>query len=239
MLQEAIEKRLADLESQVKTLRVLLDIEEIKTVQRAYGYYLEHWMAEEVIDCFADGPDTLLSLYEGTWTGKEGIRRYFMANDNPSPDFLHQVMQVSPIVDVESDGKTGHGRWYSWGCVAAPNAGGMRQFFMGGIYEVVYLKQDAKWKIWKLKYSLHIAADPTRGWVSPERLAKSQPAERQPQEDPRKPDIPPGGMDTRYPSGYIFPFHFTHPVTGRATSEARRNAALKYIPNMFSSEKRE
>jgi hypothetical protein len=35
--------------------------------------------------------------------------------------------------------------------------------------------------------------------------------------------------DLRYVSGYIFPFHFTHPVTGKPTSEAKLNARLKPI----------
>ena len=33
--------------------------------------------------------------------------------------------------------------------------------------------------------------------------------------------------DLRYVSGYVFPFHFTHPVTGKPTSEPVRNAQLK------------
>ena len=43
-------------------------------------------------------------------------------------------------------------------------------------------------------------------------------------------------MDTRYPSGYIFPCHFKHPVAGQKTSEDEHNAALKYVPNIFSEE---
>jgi hypothetical protein len=60
--------KIEELEAKVKTLenkiRTLEDIEEIKKLQRAYGYYLEHWMAEDIIDCFADGPDTSLLVQE-------------------------------------------------------------------------------------------------------------------------------------------------------------------------------
>jgi hypothetical protein len=41
------------------------------------------------------------------------------------------------------------------------------------------------------------------------------------------PDIPVDKADLRYVSGYIFPFHFKHPVTGKETSEGVRNARLK------------
>ena len=44
-----------------------------------------------------------------------------------------------------------------------------------------------------------------------------------------KADIAMDPKDLRYVSGYIFPFHFTHPVTGKPTSEAKLNARLKPI----------
>ena len=48
-------------ESRIKALenhvRLLQDIEAIKTLQTEYGYYLEHWMVEEIVDCCADRPE--------------------------------------------------------------------------------------------------------------------------------------------------------------------------------------
>jgi hypothetical protein len=35
--------------------------------------------------------------------------------------------------------------------------------------------------------------------------------------------------DLRYVTGYIFPFHFKHPVTGKPSSETTLNARLKPI----------
>ena len=46
-----IEARLLELEDKV---RILDDIEAIKKLQRSYGYYIEHWMYEEIVDCFSD-----------------------------------------------------------------------------------------------------------------------------------------------------------------------------------------
>jgi hypothetical protein len=106
---------------------------------------------------------------------------------------------------------------------------------MGGIYECEYIKENGTWKILKLEYSLQLAADPRTGWVSPERVATIDSSVKRKYAGPR-PDVPPHGMDTRYPSGFIFPFHFKHPVTGKETSEARRNASLKFVPNRFAAE---
>ena len=69
-----VEARLEVLEKQV---RILQDIEQIKKLQRAYGYYLEHWMLQELLDCFSDSPDVVLDLYPGTYLGKEGVKRYY------------------------------------------------------------------------------------------------------------------------------------------------------------------
>ena len=42
-----------------------------------------------------------------------------------------------------------------------------------------------------------------------------------------KEDDKPRDVNTNYPSGYIVPFHFKHPVTGRKSGEAKRNASFK------------
>jgi hypothetical protein len=54
-----MESRIKELEKQVGTLR---DIEDIQRLQKSYGYYLQHWMYEEIIDLFSDSPDTVLNI---------------------------------------------------------------------------------------------------------------------------------------------------------------------------------
>jgi hypothetical protein len=227
---EALEARIKTLENQVKEqqdqLRTFKEIEEIKRLQRAYGYYLENWMAQEVIDCFADGPDVVLELGVGTFLGKEGVKRFFNAyldqDGKVSPEFLHMVMQLSGIVDVNSDGKTATGRWYAWGALALPMGKSIHQRYLGGVYGVEYVKQDRKWRIKILRFHPKIASFPTQGWVEPERVATTG------AETVRRifsPDIP-RPFVTEYPSGYISPFQFKHPVTGKETSDKERNASL-------------
>lgn len=53
------------------------DIEAIKKLQKAYGYYVEHMMYPEIVDCFADSPDVILDWLEGKYVGKTGVRKYF------------------------------------------------------------------------------------------------------------------------------------------------------------------
>jgi hypothetical protein len=62
------------------------------------------------------------------------------------------------------------------------------------------------------------------GFVSPERVKAVKPGSdiKHP-----VPDIPGKGTRTVYPAGYIFPFHYPHPVTAKKTSENERNKLIK------------
>jgi hypothetical protein len=218
-----LEARITALEKQS---RITQDIEEIKKLQRTYGYYIEQGMRDEIVDLFADGPDVALHLVGlGTFTGKDGVRRYFKSDYKETPDSekLTQVMQLSGVVNVSPDGQTAQGRWYGWGGFALPQGGGIRQIYLSGIYENDYIKEDGKWKIKVLRHCITYAADPKKGWVKPERVGAIDP--KSVIEEP-KPNIP-DNTQPRYPSGYIFPFHFTHPITGKETSEKARNAYFK------------
>jgi hypothetical protein len=216
-----METRIKELEEKV---RVLDDLESIKRLQRSYGYYLEHWMYEEVIDCFADAPGTELNIMVGIFLEKEGVRRYFTGEKDrySNPELLHQIMQLSGVVDIAPDGKTAEGRWYGFGAAAIPRGEGVIQDLTGGIYTVTYIKEDGKWKIHKLMWNPCYTCPPTEGWVKPERVnaASVRSGGVYPRADkPRE-------LDPHYPSGYIVPFHYKHPVSGKVTSEREHNKAM-------------
>jgi hypothetical protein len=227
---ETMEKRIKALESQVreqqKQLQNYRDIEDIKRLQRAYGYYIENWMSQELVDCFADGPDVSLEIALGNFIGKESVKRFFNTyldqKKNQDPEFLHMVMQLSGIVDVEPDGDKANGRWYAWGAIALPRKDGTHQAYMAGIYTALYVKQNGKWKIKNLRFHPKISSFPSKGWVNPDKVAADDARSRR--VPPILPDIP-RAYDTKYPSGFISPFHFKHPVTGKETSDKKRNAA--------------
>ncbi|MGD9240685.1 MAG: nuclear transport factor 2 family protein [Desulfobacterales bacterium] len=216
-----METRIEVLEKQVQTLQ---DLEEIRTLQRAYGYYLEHWMADEITDLFSDGPDVSLTLAAGTYLGKDGVKKYFTTT-KPNNEFLHQVMQLAGIVKVDPDGKTAKGRWSGFGAVAVPHENGVREIFMGGIYGGEYVKEDGVWKFKKLRFDMNYTATPATGWVKPDRLVVPDPSfvpTRLEADIPRT-------FNPGYPSGYIFPFFYKHPVTGKKSSEEKINAAIEGV----------
>src|SRR4030042_2585060 len=100
MKTEELETKVKELERQVKALQKLQDIEDINKLQKAYGYYLMNWMHEELIDCFSRSPETILEGPPGTFIGKDGPRRFFgNINTKKDPEFMHQMMQLSGIVN--------------------------------------------------------------------------------------------------------------------------------------------
>jgi hypothetical protein len=220
-----------DLEARIKGLEkkvgLLEDVNEVKRLQRVYSYYVMHMMRDEIYDCFADSPDVVLHWLEGTWKGKEGVKRYFgVGTDRPEPPpgFLHQVMPIAGVVDVDTDGKHAKGRWYSFGGVAVPDqkTGKTNPSIVGGLYEIEYIKQKGVWKFLKIDWIIPLSIRiPAESWTSVEALGKMIENFKAPEAD-----VPAVKGDPRFVSGYIFPFHYNHPVTGKPTSETAKNKKL-------------
>ena len=132
-------KTVAKLEAKLKTkedieeklearLRIMEDIEAIKKLQRAYSYYLEHWQEEEVLGLWSHSPDVTVEMNNGgQYKGWEAVKEFPLCSplyslwwgEKPPGDFLHMLMPIAGIVDVDPDGKTAKGRWYGLGHYAS------------------------------------------------------------------------------------------------------------------------
>src|SRR4030042_6223357 len=132
----------AELEAKVKMLeeeiRTLKDIEEIKTLQRIYGYYLDNDMNDDVIKLFSDNTESVEVADRGVFLGKEGVRKFFKLAlgkglKKPPPELsLHPVMQHQGVVHVAKGGKTAKGRWQGWMLGVKPVAGARREIWGHG-----------------------------------------------------------------------------------------------------------
>jgi hypothetical protein len=223
-LEIKIQKLEKQVEAQAKELTILKDIEAIKRLQKAYGYYVEHMMYQEIVDCFSDSPEVRLNWLEGQWLGKEGVKKYFAFMQKTPPDFQHQVMQIAGIVDIDPDGKTASGRWYAFGGMFFPQPEGMKRAFVSGIYEMRYIKENGTWKLLQIKWVIPYAVSPAGEWRMPEDVNRPYLAG---QWRGPAPDVQLDKEDLRYITGYVFPFHYPHPVTGKPTSENIKNERLK------------
>jgi hypothetical protein len=207
----------ATTEKQEKRLQRLEDIEAVKKLHRAYGYYLEHWDEEEIIGLFSHCDDVSVEIHDtGLYKGWEAVEKSFHFADHYTafngkktapPEFLHILMPIAGIVDIEPDGKKAKGRWYGFGLAALDRGGKLRAMIGAGIWENEYIKEDGVWKILKVFWNEIIASPLDEGWVKTPYLA-NPPAKNRP---PTSPNVHPA----TYPSGYIFPYHYKNPVTGK------------------------
>jgi hypothetical protein len=227
----SLENSLKAYQNLAKEVQILKDKEEIATVQYCYGYYFEKGMIDEILDLFADGPDVEMSWGgKMTWKGKDVLKKTWAQLQKPmegDPEFMHLVMMLDPIITVASDGQTAKGRFYAYGMPAVPHDGGVHPSVFAGIYENNFIKQNGKWRIQRMELGILCKiVDPKDTYVKRERIEAAGKMEYKGQKIS-------GGeaneLNTEYPSGYIIPFHFKHPVTGKETSENARNAKNPHI----------
>lgn len=220
MNEEVLKAKIEKLEARVRALekfegrvRTLEDIEQVKKLQRIYGYYLDNDMYDDVIDLFSDNTESVEIADHGVFLGKEGVRKFFniiMGREGtpvPPELSLHLVLQLQGIVHVAKDGKTAKGRWQGWMAGAKPLAGVMRQIWGHGIYENEYVKEDGVWKFKKIHFNLTFQTPYEDGWVK-------TPVINRPKHYSIKPDKPSTAYHP-YPSGYIVPYHWKNPVPKR------------------------
>ena len=200
MLAETVGK----LEARLKNTE---DAEAVKKLQKAYNYYLQRWQFEEIIPLFSQSPEVTVEISDsGQHKGLEGVKKYFSHNINPPPEFLHILMPIAGIVDVNPDGKIAQGRWYGLGIQAIPIDGKIRARWTMGIWENEYVKENGKWKFKKLFFNGIFSTPYEDGWVKTPHFAPGI---------KDKPAPGPGSPSKGYPSGYIFPYHYKNPVTGK------------------------
>jgi hypothetical protein len=223
MTLEEMESKISLLEARLKVLekveakvQMLEDIEEIQKLQKSYGYYLENMLVEDIVDLFSDDEDVELWVTAGKFKGKQEVNRLYsyIRSSFPSKEFLHQLIQLSGIVHVNPDGKSARGRWYGLGVNALPlKDGKVNPGWMNGIYEMEYIKEDGRWKIKKLRWCMTFRASWTESFIEASRRDNSS------MDRSDNPNLVTrgAGEETRYPSGFICPFHYANPVSGRTT----------------------
>ena len=218
---EAKVKTLADIEDKAKALearvRTLEDIQEINKLQRIYGYYLDDKMYDEAADLFAD-EGASIDMGSFAYIGKEGVRRFLRSmipegvTQEEVKRWLSLHMQLQGVVDVNPDGKTAKGRWQMFCMAGRPDT--EDSLMQHGVYEDEYVKEGGKWKIKTLLYHASFITTLKEGWAKKpcmilEGLTLAEPDIWRDTNDFT------GFVNTFYPSGYIFPYHFKNPVTER------------------------
>ncbi|MFC1942700.1 nuclear transport factor 2 family protein [Chloroflexota bacterium] len=208
MTLEALEAKVKDLE---KKLQIYEDIEQIKKVQQAYGYYLDNGMWNEMVDLFAEETESLEISDSGVYLGKAGAERFFKtklakATGNELPEGNINIhMQLQGYIDIDPSGKTAKGRWHCLMLKAKPLDVEIKPIIGHGYYENEYIKENGIWKFKKFHFYLRFDSSFEEGWVkSPVvRFVSGGSPDR------------PSTVFKPYPAQDVFPYHYKNPVTGK------------------------
>ncbi len=107
----ALRARVALLEVRAQRLQ---DINDIKRLQRAYGYYLDEGQWDEVAQLFSDQAQLEIGK-DGIYRGREHIRAYFRAmgkgQQGLAPGRFNEHLQVMAVITPAGDGRNAMGTW--------------------------------------------------------------------------------------------------------------------------------
>jgi len=199
-----------------KRFQRLEDANEVEIVQRTYGYFVDKAMWAEVADLFAES-----GTYEiggrGIFVGPKRVLEYLrvgLGTERPVEGRLINHMQFQPIVTVSEDGKSANLRMKA----LVMSSGGWGDV----IYENRYVKEDGIWKIASIRapFVMYSSND---GW------AKVTTPNTRPESFLPPPDRMPTEVYLTYPSQYIVPFHYPHPITRKPYIGARTDQNAERI----------
>lgn len=196
-----LDAALTTLERDVSRLE---DSKAIKRLQRAYGYYLDKGMVDELLELYSGAADASVEIGgSGVYIGKERIADFYRENaGDPSPGELNDHMIMQGVVHIGLDGGSANGRWRG---LILSGVHGESANWAEGPYENEYVKEDGVWKLHKVHWYATMMAPYDPGWVE-----DPQPLPGPSAENP--PDQPPSLEYETYPSVYLPPYHYEHPV---------------------------
>jgi hypothetical protein len=143
------------------------DVRAIRKLQRAYGYYADRGLWNDLADLFAD--DAVANYPSGGFDGNASIRAMFVQNLGQGKPGLaegriynHTILQ--PVVDLAADGATATGRWRVLGMLGRfPGSA----TWADSLYRFDYVKQNGTWKIRTLTAYAGSGGSYDLGWVAP------------------------------------------------------------------------
>jgi SnoaL-like domain len=199
-----LREQLASLQARAQQVK---DANDIKKLQRAYGYYVEEGLWDEVVSLFSDTA-TLELARDGVYGGKERIRQYFYALGDGQSGLragqLNEQLQVMPVVTLAADGLSAKARWRN---IVLQGELGKHAELGEGPFENEYVKEDGVWKFSKVRWQQAILVAYAGGWAKNEDYNHGIWVS-----DTLPPDAPPTDDHGWWPDTYLPPFHFSNPV---------------------------
>lgn len=222
-----LEQEAARLEQRIAQLE---DLEAIKKLQRAWGYYIDEGQWDRAASLFATNGSIELGL-DGVYRGRERVRQYLQAlgggRNGLEPGQLNEHLQLMPVITLGSDGRTAQGTWRD--LILAGRLG--REAYWGEGPQInEYVKEDGVWKIQRLHWFQTLYVPYEGGWaktadVNQGRFVRTL-----------TPDAPPTVNYQSWPGVVVPPFPFRQgtrstisPFTPAPVQDARAASAPPHV----------
>ena len=210
----SLEQTVAALQQRARALR---DINDIKRLQRAYGYYLDAGQWDEAAGLFArtatlgDRPGWRVSR---PGSGPAVSARGRWRPRGPGTGQVNQYLQLMPVINLAPDGLHARGTWRAVILAGQPGKGA---WWGEGPYENEYVKEDGVWKISALHwYQTLMTPYGNGGWA---RNPDVNGGHYAPASLP--PDAPPTELYKVWPGAHVPHFHFKDQAPSLRTDGAR------------------
>jgi hypothetical protein len=195
---------LADLQKRVDALN---DEDRVRTLQSAYGFYVDRKMWDDAVDLFAG--DGLVEIGgQGVWRGPAGVRRWLetMGPAGLRHGQLNDQVQFDVTIAVSPGGNEAWARGIELGMLG--EADQEKGWWEVAVFRNRFVKDGGVWKIREMRRFPLMKTDVFQGWGK-SRLVDAVPT------GASKPDAAVPAADAA-PAGLAMPaFLGAHPVTGK------------------------
>jgi hypothetical protein len=198
--------RISQLETRINRIE---DTQHIERLFRAYGYYFDKGLWQEVATLFTD--DAVVEIAQrGVYRNRTGVERLYVqlfgrGRNCLAPNGLNNHLILQPIITVAADGQSATGRARIIGMLAIRDGDFMLQ---EGLYNLKFTKVGGTWRIADLHYFGDMYL------VVPEGLKKFA-VPQSPAGTENGPDAPPSVVYKSWPGFFLPEFPYANPVTGR------------------------
>ena len=200
----------------------LEDLNAIKRLQSAYGYYLDQGLWDQAADLFADDGSIEYAL-DGVYNGKPRVRQYLHALGGGKTGLaqgqLNEHMLLMPVITLAPDGASAKGTWRD---IIMAGQLGKDALWGEGPYENEYVKVDGIWKIRRIHWFQTLLVPYDGGWVKHDDVNGGKYVSAS-----LPPDAPSTVSYKPWPGAFTPPFHFWHapgqptaPATGLRSTQA-------------------
>ena len=187
-------------------MNLIEDRKAVERLQQLWAHYVSEGMAGEAATLFSSSPVASIEYaQQGVYLGRARIEAFLKAGGAKlQTGELRETPVMQAVVHIAADGLTAKGRWRS---LVMGGVHGEDGTWQEGPYENEYVKENGAWRILRLHWYTTVNSSYDKGWhKQPYPIAG--PLKELP------PDQPPSVAYQAFPSFFLPPFHYLHPITG-------------------------